>query len=1220
LAGNYNQNTYNSALYNAGREDRGGIIKSIIQAHTGPHIQAVVGGDPRFPANQDGVSFISDFNIIEGIVRKPPICYNFPDLKAVMRVMQVGQQDLEALLRVQNAFDMPACTFPVAFLPDLGAIVFGLFEKDLPAYIFGELARLDLPAILQIVQEDLGGEILGIAAPNLPASVFSQYAPDLGAIIWSPHDLPAYLVPVFFNDLPGSIRGFQFKDLSGEMLGIREPKLFANIKGFASSHKDLPAALSSRMEELLNAIVSAQYPGPNDMIASVGSGDSDHTNLVGLMNVLQPGDTDLKATIGKEFEVEFDLPAAINFLSATTIPAAINVWDLGVNDAFLPAIFQPVHSVDIPASIESNENLKNLGAVILSLAGSTDLGAFIRAAETFVTAILTISTLNAFDLRATIGNPACGGGSANILLPAYAKAQHAKDVGGFIQSFIEANLSASINPDNIFYTMDSITVNFTPRADRPVKFLTTDTIPVNFSPFRGLNLGAYIEAGFPNIDLSAYINPTIPLPRFEPTVSRIDAVELRPTREFDVQEIRLQMEGQLLDYFYVNGTDEAFIRDGTEDWKLNIRSFREIAAGLFGDFAAGRVCRIGNLKGFASLDEAVRACIASVIGLSGESDMRALLNVRGAVVNLPASLSVQETFGDLPGLVNRVFPVDFPASITGSDAVREDLRAFIFPTGSLTSSLAGTLSGFQEDSSLYGYTNATGGYGDLNSTIPKVWKFNDFSAALQVFNNEFGLALNTGSDSEMEYVNGPPISDLGISAASTEFTVSVWFRPQRGHTPDLYESIAGASGSYSAWEDGFGFYWLNSNQIRFWFNQWNSYFINSATLTSNLQWLHLVGSFDGTTLKFYINGVLQGQSTPGVTIGTGDPDFNIGTISTDTPSGGWGRGNYEDTAIWSRALTDDEVTEIFSYGLGYSDLLVAGTDYSPTDLELWWDFDETVVQESYPIIADRSGKGESGDVINGPVDQNDAIVEVIPVRNNVSMEFTSSNTYFRTTTGDNGVPITGTGSFSVMVTCRVGSTGFDIPVAAWNSSQTAGNEPSFRIKKLSSSFNNRTNATVANTGGSAFTADLNSISDTTSTVWYNWIVTWDESDGVLRSYQDGTLNAQSPALFGTRKDWSEFTIAAGRWQNNIVDHWQAEIDSVAVWDKVLSPADIDAIWNNGLSETDLRALASYSNIAAWYRLGEAGDTLSVLQDKSGNGHHMTRQQSTNNIIVTATAT
>ena len=52
----YNRLTYNSALYNAARSEFGAIARSIISAHTGPHIQAVVGSD-------GGVTFVSDFTI-----------------------------------------------------------------------------------------------------------------------------------------------------------------------------------------------------------------------------------------------------------------------------------------------------------------------------------------------------------------------------------------------------------------------------------------------------------------------------------------------------------------------------------------------------------------------------------------------------------------------------------------------------------------------------------------------------------------------------------------------------------------------------------------------------------------------------------------------------------------------------------------------------------------------------------------------------------------------------------------------------------------------------------------------------------------------------------------------------------------------------------------------------------------------------------------------------
>ncbi len=662
MAGTYNRNTYNSALYNAGRDDAGAIIRSIISAHTGPHIKAVVGADPRLPADQSGISFISDFTIIEGIVRRPPQAYNFPDLRAVMRVMQTGKEDLAALLRAQMAYDMPACVFPVAFIPDLKAAIFAYAETDLSADIFGILAQLDLAARIQIVQEDLGGIILGIAAPDLRGRVFSQTAPNLGAIIWAPHDLPGIIQSVQSFDFPAEIFAFRYADLPGTMLGIAAPQLFARIKGYAAAQLNIPATLSSRMENYLTASITALPLDEFDLLAFISSskdlGDLPATIAGSFIN-------NLKATIGLEIEVEHDLGATIVFLSSTFLKASVSAWLLGEHDRFLPATLQPVRSVDLPASIIPNANALGLSAYIEALSGTHDLPAFIRASETFVTALLTVSTFNAADLRATIGRPDCRGGSANHALPAYIEAQHKRDLSAKIQSFISSDLGASINQNEIFYTIDSIRVSFTPKRVQASTFLTTDTINVLFSPFRGLNLGAYIRAGAPNIDLPAVINPVVRLPRVEPAVNSIDAVELRGGRDFDIQELRIQLEGQLLDYFYVNGTDDAFISDGTEDWKINIRSFREITSGLFGDFAAGRVCRLGNLTSFHTLDEAVRSCIASVVGLQGESDMSAYLNASGGSHYLPAEIEANHTFGDLNALVNRVFPVDFPATITG---------------------------------------------------------------------------------------------------------------------------------------------------------------------------------------------------------------------------------------------------------------------------------------------------------------------------------------------------------------------------------------------------------------------------------------------------------------------------------------------------------------------------------------------------------------------------
>ena len=697
MAGTYNINTYNSALYNAGRDEVGAIARSIIQAHTGPHIQAVVGSDPRLPANQSGISFISDFNIIEGTVRPPPTSFFFPDLRARLNVIQIGQEDLNTLLQAIQKFDMPAGVFPVAFLPDLGAILFGLVEEDLPAFIFGKLAELDLGARLQIVQEDLSGRILGIEAPNLPGTILGISSPILNAIIWAPLDLPAFLNPVSFDDLSGSIRGFQFKDVSGNILGIAAPNLAARIKGFSAAQKNLPSSMTARLEEVLPAIITASIPGPNDVTGIVENITGGFTNLPGFIRRVDSDAQNLLATIGKAISQNFDLVAKIDFLSALNLGGDLKVLPLGEFDKFLPALLQPVNPFDISASIESNQNLKNLSASIVSSFGTANLSGFIRVAETFVTAILTVSTYSTANLKSTIGNPTCAGGSASVLLSAIATAQQANDLSGFIQSFFEKDLGASINQKEIFHVLDTIDICFSPKRVRDVKFLTTDTIDVLFSPFQGLNLGAFIQSVLSNIDLSATITAQIPLPRVEPAINRITAAEIRPDRAFDIQEIRIQMEGQLLNYFYVNGTQDAFIQDANEQWRINVRGFRPIADGLFGEFASARICRLGRLENFNTLDAAMRACLAAVIGQEGENDLSAFVKGTGSINNLIANLSVSDVFDNLGAKLGTVFPIDLLATINGTDLGKKQLNALITPVVVDALNIPANIVGFGEE-------------------------------------------------------------------------------------------------------------------------------------------------------------------------------------------------------------------------------------------------------------------------------------------------------------------------------------------------------------------------------------------------------------------------------------------------------------------------------------------------------------------------------------------
>lgn len=686
----YNRFTYNSALFNAGRDELGAVARSLISAHTGPHIRAVVGADPRPHATQDGISFISDFDITEGTIKKPPTSFNFPDLQARINAVKTNSSLLAALVFGQAVLDLPAAIYLTNRIPDLPARVFGLLQKDLTAAILGELGMANLPASIFVAVAHLAAKITGHAAPVLGGRITGQTGGNLGAIIWSPTDLAASIAITFGDNLGADIFGMSFKDLPARMLGIPGPSFRAFIRGTASATADLPSAIHLLEEDPdLPATITPTYPGPNDFLASITSIGHHDSMSAAIISAFQ-GTKNLGALIKTGGEV--DLPAIIDLLGALNLIATIGTIPFGTRNRELPAFAQSVHPADLGAIMTINRNTASLGAFIESLHDTADLGAFIRAAETFITAIFTVSTLSAKNLRAVIGRPECAGGSAIKELPASAIAQNAKNLRAAITVFAQHELGASVNTANIIHAMDVINVRYSPRKEKKTKVLrSTDSISIRYSPFRGKNLGASIFGELTHKDLNASLLAGFPLPRVVPTLSRLTAADLRNGGEnLNIQEVRLQLEGRLVEFIYVNGTDDAFIRDSEQQWRINVRSFQSIAANLFGDFAVARICRRGNLQSFATIDEAVRACINIVLGVESQLELGASITATGGFKGLRALVGVSDTYLDLHAMAGRVFPSDFGATISPTGDIN-DLIATIEGVGSAAHDLTASI-------------------------------------------------------------------------------------------------------------------------------------------------------------------------------------------------------------------------------------------------------------------------------------------------------------------------------------------------------------------------------------------------------------------------------------------------------------------------------------------------------------------------------------------------
>ncbi len=144
------------------------------------------------------------------------------------------------------------------------------------------------------------------------------------------------------------------------------------------------------------------------------------------------------------------------------------------------------------------------------------------------------------------------------------------------------------------------------------------------------------------------------------------------------------------------------------------------------------------------------------------------------------------------------------------------------------------------------------------------------------------------------YVQVASSTRLSITAA---LTIEAW----------IYSSTFG--GSIVDKLDGFGGYALDTikNHLRF--------HVGPATLSSTqaLQpnvWLHVAGTYDGTAMSVYVNGVIDGtmNATP---VAAASADLRIGA---DASGSGLFGGKIDEVALYARALTPQEIATIAAAG------------------------------------------------------------------------------------------------------------------------------------------------------------------------------------------------------------------------------------------------------------------------------------------------------------------
>ena len=219
-------------------------------------------------------------------------------------------------------------------------------------------------------------------------------------------------------------------------------------------------------------------------------------------------------------------------------------------------------------------------------------------------------------------------------------------------------------------------------------------------------------------------------------------------------------------------------------------------------------------------------------------------------------------------------------------------------------------------------------------------------------------ATSIGSHIITYTVNGVQSGQtVGVTAVPYASTSSFTFDGVNDYfdagNPTFFENLS--SFSFSCWfnsdvksnDDGILGKWLSgtdrsfalnletSGNIRFIvFNSGGtaaqSYINTSDWSTGN--WYNVIGTYDGSNIKIYLNAVLKDTVALTGTVRNATQSFRIGVYG----SASYFDGNIDEVSIWNTALSQSAVTEI--YNSGAPNDLTTLTNASNTNLKAWYKF------------------------------------------------------------------------------------------------------------------------------------------------------------------------------------------------------------------------------------------------------------------------------------------
>ncbi len=140
----------------------------------------------------------------------------------------------------------------------------------------------------------------------------------------------------------------------------------------------------------------------------------------------------------------------------------------------------------------------------------------------------------------------------------------------------------------------------------------------------------------------------------------------------------------------------------------------------------------------------------------------------------------------------------------------------------------------------------------------------------------------------------------------------------------------------------------------------NIYAATSTTSINDNKWHYLVGTYNGSAVRIYVDGVLEDTKVIASSLPSVTGPLRIGADWQSTPANFF-IGNIDDARVYNRALQSYEITKLYNAVSGNKiDTAQVGPDDLNSGLVGWWTMDGKNVVSG--TIRDSSGQGNTGNL------------------------------------------------------------------------------------------------------------------------------------------------------------------------------------------------------------------------------------------------------------------